>query len=137
MVRARDRMVGLKAGPSLQERVARIRAVNDAEVRVIIGAEIAEFHHHLAQIRAVKEAEMGVAIDQVLPPRGTPITMNRAAVKYRISQPTVGNWVRYGFLTVLKPGKGQGSATYVDEYDVAKIIATQDVGQGKRTKPPG
>ncbi len=78
---------------------------------------------------------MVLAIEQELPPKGTPITMNRAAMKYGITPPTVRNWVRYGFLTVLKPGKGQGSATYVDEYDVAKIIATQDVGPGKRIKP--
>ena len=110
MVRVRDQVIKSNIATSLRDRVARIRAVN--------------------------EAEMVIAVEQQLPPKGTPITMNRAVVKYGVSQPTVANWVRYGFVTVLKPGKGQGSSTDVDEYDVAKIIATQDVSQGKRTKPP-
>ncbi len=62
--------------------------------------------------------------------------MNVLSLCSGIGGNTVANWVRYGFVSVLTPGKGQGSKTHVDEYDVAKSIATQDVGPGKRIKPP-
>ncbi len=79
---------------------------------------------------------MVLAIEQELPPKGTPITMRAGGEKYGIAGNTVANWVRYGFVSVLTPGKGQGSKTHVDEYDIARIVATQDVSQGKRTKAP-
>ena len=121
MVRARDQVVKSNVVTTLRGRVAQIRAVKEAEV---------------AQIRA----EMVLAIEKELqvslPEKGTPITMRAAAVKYGTSSKTVLNWVRYGFVTVIKPGKGRGSKTYVDERDVALIVATQDVRQGTHTKSP-
>ena len=76
------------------------------------------------------------ALEQILPEKGTPITMRQASLKYGVSIPTIPNWVKYGWVTVLDQGKGPGSKVLVDEHDVAYIVANNDVSQGKRTLSP-
>ena len=66
-----------------------------------------------------------------IPPPTTPITMNKAAVKYGVDSKTIRNWVYRGLVTVLSPGKGQGSKRLVDERDIAVRVATSEVKPGR------
>ena len=74
---------------------------------------------------------MTEAVQALIPFKGTPITMRQASIKYGVSSATISNWVRYGWVAVLRHGKGVGSKTYVDEHDVAFIALRNDVRQGK------
>ena len=75
---------------------------------------------------------MAIAQELVLPPKGTPITLQETFRKYGLSTATIARWVSYGWIAVLDPGKGQGSRKFIDEHDIAYIVANNDVSQGKR-----
>ena len=91
-----------------------------------------------AQAAAILEAgerEIMTLVAEQLPPKGTPISMHQAAVKYQMGDRTVRHWVQLKWVPIIDEGKGQGSRRLIDEHYVA-LIASQGIKQGGRTKPP-
>lgn len=85
----------------------------------------------------VQAAERTIAEEIEVPPVGTAMTMNQAAKLAHVSSPTIGRWIDYGWVTILRQGSGQGSATYVDAHDVATIALTWNRRPGPHRKIGG
>ncbi len=72
-----------------------------------------------------------------LPPPGTPIGIQKGAKKYGCGASTVWRWVDRKMIRVIKErtGQGPGSATLIDEYELARLatIYRDNAGRGKRT----
>ena len=88
------------------------------------------------KIRKAVEDALTDALNEALPPRGTPVSQRQAAAKYGVSPGAVRAWVRKGWVTVLLPSSGSGHKMLVDEYDVAQIVLTNDISKGHRTQAP-
>ena len=88
------------------------------------------------RIKKAVEGALTDALNEALPPRGTPISQRQAAAKYGVSPGAIRAWVRKGWVTVLQPSSGNGHKKLVDEYDVAQIVLTNDISKGHRTQAP-
>ncbi len=66
---------------------------------------------------------MTLAVEQELPIAGTKIALREAARKYGVAATTVRRWALAGDVAILDAGLGQGSRCYVDEHDVARVVA--------------
>ena len=89
------------------------------------------------RIKKAVEGALTDALNEALPPRGTPISQSQAAAKYGVSPGAINNWVKKQWVSVLDPGKGRsGSRVLIDERDVAYIVFTNDISRGHRTKAP-
>ncbi len=90
------------------------------------------------RIRKAVDDAIRDALDEALPPRNTPITRRQAALKYGVSERAIGNWMKKDWVKVLHKdsSKGPKAAIFIDEYDVANIVATNNVKQGSWTQPP-
>jgi len=67
------------------------------------------------------------------------ITLNGAARKYGIPEPTLFRWAKRGIIKVLRPSPGNRVPTLIDEKSVEEAVRLYktDPGRGKRTvKPP-
>lgn len=64
---------------------------------------------------------------------GVPIGIGEASRKYGVSQPTLSNWKKRGYLRVIRQ---DGQKIFVDESDVAYSVARymENPGMGKWTR---
>lgn len=82
-----------------------------------------------------KEKALGKEND--LPAAGTAIGITEASRKYGVPDPTIWRWVERGLIPIVRPGvgRGPGSATMIDERELARVAAAylENPGRGKRT----
>ena len=89
------------------------------------------------RIKKAVEGALTDALNEALPPRGTPISQSQAATKYGVSRGAIQGWVKKNWVSVLHPGKGRtGSTVLIDERDIAEIVLTNDISKGHRTQAP-
>lgn len=92
---------------------------NDTEER------IAALEREVQDLRAqLSGDDMTTAINSPIPvpPKGTPISLNQASVKYGVASKTLGTWRDLGEVSVLEAGNGRRSRCLVDEHDVVVAI---------------
>lgn len=72
------------------------------------------------------------------PKAGTPIGIMAACAKYKIPRMTLINWVKKGRIRILREGvaRGPGTATEIDEAEVAQVASTYEAGRRGRKKKP-
>jgi len=121
--------------------IEQLVSLTDAARRMGISADLLKQHIKDGTIRASKLPDGEMAVPESEIPKITrqqfehlrciPITITDASKKYNLVRNTLLEWVKKGYLSVLKPGYRME----VDESDVAfcaTVYKRQNGGQGKR-----